>query len=82
MRLVDVDHRVELVGEPGIEVVRDAFGLGPVDDADRALQPPAPQLARLEPEPVRLALVEQLPPNFPGARSGRAYAPQDVKSNV
>src|SRR5262245_29845470 len=37
-RLVEVDHRVELVGEPGVEVVTQPLRLGPVDDADRALE--------------------------------------------
>src|SRR5688500_11026784 len=59
MRLVDVDHRVELVGEPGVGVVRCACGLGSVYDADRALQPPAAQLARLEPEAVPVTLGDQ-----------------------
>ena len=39
MRAVEVDDRVELVGEPGVEVVALALGLGPVDHADRALEP-------------------------------------------
>jgi hypothetical protein len=33
-----VDQRVELLGQPREEVVALAFGLGPVDDADRALE--------------------------------------------
>src|SRR4051812_3928288 len=32
MRLVDVHDGVELVGDPRVEVVRDALGLGAVDD--------------------------------------------------
>jgi hypothetical protein len=34
VRLVDVDDHVELVGDARVEVVRDALGLGTVDDAD------------------------------------------------
>src|SRR5918992_4192351 len=41
LRLVDMDHGVELLGERRVEVVREALGLGPVDDADRALEPAA-----------------------------------------
>ena len=37
--LVDVHHGVELIGKPGGEVVAHALGLGPVDDANRALEP-------------------------------------------
>src|SRR3712207_7651054 len=35
-RPIDVDDGVELLRQPGREVVAGALGLGPVDDADRA----------------------------------------------
>src|SRR5215218_6490133 len=38
-RLVEVEHGVELLGELRVEVVAQALGLGPVDDADGALEP-------------------------------------------
>src|SRR2546422_8007566 len=38
-RVVDVQHVVELVGQPRAEVMTQAFGLGTIDDANRALQP-------------------------------------------
>src|SRR4051812_19949147 len=41
-RFVDVGDEVELRGDAGVEVVRDALGLRPVDHADRALESPAP----------------------------------------
>ena len=44
--VVEVDHGVELVGQPRVEVVAEAFGLGPVDDADRALEPRLAQAVR------------------------------------
>src|SRR5712691_1980804 len=36
--LVDVDDRVELLGQAGVEVVAEPLGLRPIDDADRALE--------------------------------------------
>lgn len=36
---IEVDHRVELVGETSLEVVALTLGLGTVDDPDRALEP-------------------------------------------
>src|SRR4051812_856835 len=50
MRLVDVYDGVELVGDPRVEVVRDALGLGAGDDADRALKPAAPGARGVEAE--------------------------------
>src|SRR4051812_11877923 len=44
--LVEVDDRVELVGQGGVEVVAQALGLGSVDDADRPLQPARAQQVR------------------------------------
>lgn len=38
-RLVDVDHRVELVLQPDVEVMALALRFGTVDDADRSLEP-------------------------------------------
>src|SRR6266513_1225347 len=37
-RLVDVQHGVELIGEPRVEVVASALGFRKVNDSDRALQ--------------------------------------------
>ena len=42
-RRVEVDQRVELARQAGVEVVALALGLGPVDDADRALAGAAPR---------------------------------------
>ena len=36
--LVEVNHRVELLGQAGVEIVAEAFGVRAVDDADRALR--------------------------------------------
>ena len=41
--LIDVDNRVELVRQAGPEVVAAPLGFGPVDHADRPLQPPRAQ---------------------------------------
>src|SRR5688572_24644160 len=41
--LVDVDQRVELVGQAGIEVVADTLGLRAIDHADSPLQLPVAQ---------------------------------------
>src|SRR5205823_14676083 len=60
--LVDVDDGVELVAEPGPEVVRETLRLRPVDDADRPLEPRFLQPARVE-QKARLApLVEAFLP--------------------
>src|SRR4051812_30555429 len=59
-RLIEVDDRVELRAHARVEVVRDPLGLRAVDDADRTLQAPAVQLARVDDEPARTPLVEQL----------------------
>src|SRR5438067_7103296 len=45
-RLVEVDHGVELIPQPGLEVVADAFGLRSIDDAYRPLQARLPKARR------------------------------------
>src|SRR5437667_5476362 len=37
-RLVEVQHGVELIGEPRVEVVARALGFGKINDSDRALE--------------------------------------------
>jgi hypothetical protein len=78
-RLVDVDHRVELVGQSRPEVVADALGLRPVDHADCPLQPWLTQsesqrlgsAAQAEVEPRDLDGMEQ---RFVALREPRADA--------
>ena len=45
-RLVEVQHEVELLGQPRVEVVAGPFGLRQIQDADRALEPGAGQRGR------------------------------------
>src|ERR687898_2770020 len=70
-RLVDMDDGIELIGEPGLEVVREAVRLGPVDDPDRALEPFSLDPGRLEQEMRRPGLVEQLLPALGEGGAGR-----------
>src|ERR671918_1180865 len=60
--LVDVDHGVELLRESRVEVVRDALGLGPVDDPDRPLRPPTAEPNGIDEEARRLLQVEEALP--------------------
>src|SRR5205085_8275667 len=48
--------------EPRLEVVREALGLGPVDDPDRTLEPAPADLDRREEEPWRRGFVEEALP--------------------
>ena len=70
MRLVDVDDGVELVRDPGVEVVRDALGLGPVDDTDRPFEPAAGASCSVDRMPIAWpeSFMNPLPesPGMPG----------------
>jgi hypothetical protein len=68
-----VDDRVELVGESGVEVVRDALGLRSIDDADRALPTDSAEVGRQQQESRSLAQVEELLPAT-GERAAQALA--------
>src|SRR6266508_3877607 len=61
----------ELIGEPGLEVVRDALGLGLVDDADRAFEAPFVEARRVEQE---AGLAQQVEEVFPASAQGPADA--------
>jgi hypothetical protein len=37
-RLVEVEHRIELIGEPGLKVMTLSLRIGPVNDANGALK--------------------------------------------
>lgn len=37
MRLIEVNHGIELISETCVEVVAPPFGFGSIDDTDRAL---------------------------------------------
>ena len=79
MRVVEVDHGVELVGESRLEVVAVALGLGAVDHADRALEPGLAQRGSCgrcrsrEPEALDADVVEELLV-APGERRADALA--------
>jgi NAD(P)-dependent dehydrogenase (short-subunit alcohol dehydrogenase family) len=57
-RDIDVDHRIELLGQLREEVVTLAFGLGPVDHADRTFEPRLAQ-QRLHPGVVGAAAAQR-----------------------
>src|SRR5207237_8121728 len=65
-RLVEVQHRVELIGESRMEVMARALGLGTINDSDRAFEPRLAQsfgkravTAKIEHEARHVDLVKQ-----------------------
>jgi hypothetical protein len=68
-----MNDRVELVGEPGVEVMREALGLGPVDDTDRTLEPASVQSGRVDEGSVGSCFVEErLPASCEGGTNALA----------
>src|SRR4051812_36560615 len=68
-RDVDVDHSVELITEPGVEVVRETLGLRAVDDPDCPLELTAAESRRVEQEVRHTGLVKE---SLPAPREGGA----------
>jgi hypothetical protein len=82
-----VDDRVEPARQPGVEVVALTLALGPVDDADRALQArPGERLLQLatapqdQPETLAASVVEQIFAALGQAPGGLNLSPRDRPS--
>ena len=68
-----MDEGVELVCDPGVEVVGDAFGLRAVHDADRPLEPPALQQRRIDQKLRNAEVVQHFLPSA-GQRAAHPFA--------